>query len=187
MIIGIDPSWSNFAIAGLPLDRTEPYEPYTRLSHYPPQERRFFDAGWDLYTAVSEMPDVELAIIENYAFGSKFGREMAGEIGALVKYTLESWEIPYILVAPTTLKKYATGLSQRKPSTKVQVGKGVAEKWNFTNKSNDIVDAYVLARIGLTLYLDEKPSLAYEAKIIRDLMGKYGDTIRSSRGEHPQN
>ena len=52
--------------------------------------------------------------------------------------------IPTALVVPTQLKKWVGA----KGSKKSDVKKGVDLLYNYTHKSSDVVDAYVLARMA---------------------------------------
>jgi crossover junction endodeoxyribonuclease RuvC len=91
-------------------------------------------------------PDV--AVIEGYAFANKFTLVTLVEIGAILRLCLHESGIPWYYCPPSVLKKYATGKGNAK---KPQVASSVESRWGFVAPSDDVVDAYVLAKIGLDL------------------------------------
>lgn len=96
--------------------------------------------------------------MEGYAPGSKFGREMAGELGGMVKMTLHGQNVYPLIVAPSSLKKYATGSGK---TSKDQIMMHVLKKWGAEISDNNAADAYVLARIAAG-YADHK----YEQEVL---------------------
>ncbi len=112
---------------------------------------------------------VTLAAIEGYAFAGKGKNYTIAEIGALVRYHLHLWKIPWIVVLPQHVKMFATGSGM---ATKVQIGEHLREfwgqdflgTWKYNHKvqtppadwgvrdsdwRNDEADAYVLANIAM--------------------------------------
>lgn len=88
----------------------------------------------------------DFCYIENYAFGNRFTLALLTEIGTMVRYFLHTADIKHANVAPTTVKKFATGKGKR---TKKEMRTIVRKTWNFDDKSDDIVDAFCLAMYGL--------------------------------------
>ena len=98
--------------------------------------------------------DPVLVVIEGYSFGSR-GRAIfsIGELGGVVKTMLFDREVEFIDVAPTMVKKYATG---KGTSPKDNVMLSVYKKWGVEFTNNNECDAYVLAHIGFsTLDIDQ--------------------------------
>lgn len=91
-----------------------------------------------------------LLALENYAFGSKWGREQAGEIGGTIRLLLYEHSITPILVAPDTLKLFVTGNGH---AAKEDMKLAVFKRWgvDFEGKKNDLADAYGLARMAYLL------------------------------------
>lgn len=89
--------------------------------------------------------------VENYSFGSKNGRELAGEVHGICIYSLIKSGYPqqdiHRVVSPQQLKKFITGRGNAK---KPEIVKAVNEYFGLSlkNSENDIADAIVLAFIG---------------------------------------
>ena len=144
--VGIDPSYTGFAmVAYTPehdeivrgLAKTDPHkfscQPH-RLDHIKDQMLEFIDQTYPVLIA-----------IEGYAYGSKNNREMAGELGGFIRWALWKGAYPYFVVAPTTLKKFATGSGK---GAKDGMRMGVLEKWGYKSTDNNDADAYSLARLA---------------------------------------
>lgn len=101
------------------------------------------DAGRGRY-AMGELGPCIVAI-EGYAMGSKTRPQMAGELGGHLRLLLWQAGIPYIIVPPTSLKKYVLGKGN---AAKELMLKEVFRKWGYDTESNDRADAYALARIA---------------------------------------
>ena len=95
----------------------------------------------------------EVVIIENYAMNAKFNIVQMVEIGTIIRASLyragiEWWDVP-----PTVLKKFTTGNGAAK---KGAMAVAVKERWGFTSKSDDVIDAYALARLAQHLAQSEE-------------------------------
>lgn len=66
------------------------------------------------------------------------------EVGTLLRFPLWSEGVPTCLVKPSQLKEFLGASSKGK----VSVGEKVRDIYGFEHKSDDIVDAYALARIA---------------------------------------
>jgi Holliday junction resolvasome RuvABC endonuclease subunit len=86
-----------------------------------------------------------LVAIEGYAYGTKQGREAAGELGGQVKVGLWEIRLPYIVVAPTTLKAFVLGSGRGEKSHMMLK---VFQRWGFEAANDDQADAYGLARFA---------------------------------------
>ena len=93
--------------------------------------------------------DAELVVIEGYSHGSHlaYAREM-GELGGVVRNALWRARIPYLDVAPNTLKKAATGNGR---ASKYDVIKAAERKLGYDDTSDDEADALWLQAIGREL------------------------------------
>lgn len=87
----------------------------------------------------------DLAVIEGYSYASPYQLPKSGELAGVLKLVLEQQGIRYIVVPPTTLKKFATGSGR---ATKDIVVKEVFKRWKFDTNSHDLADAFVLYKIG---------------------------------------
>lgn len=103
--------------------------------------------------AVKHNPNV--VMIEGYAFANRDSLAMMVEIGTLIRDRLWKSGFQWVDVAPTQLKKFVLGKGAGK---KDQMRLGVYKRWGFEHESDNVVDAYGLAAIGLAL-MEQMPGL----------------------------
>jgi len=96
---------------------------------------------------LEQYPDIFL--IENYAYGNHYTLATLVEITTLVKNALYEFNIPFLCIAPTALKKFITGSGA---AEKHQMKKMCNLKYGFTHESDNVVDAYCLARTLVDIY-----------------------------------
>ena len=112
---------------------------------------------------------IDTVVLESYSFGAK-GRAVfqIGELGGVIKVLLaENGHTPY-LVAPLTLKKFATGHGK---GDKQLMLKEVFRKWAFDTSNNNLADAYALARFGLAIQnKDSLEMLNYEKECVNKVL-----------------
>lgn len=161
--IGVDASWTGLAVTAL---GREPTAWSVRLSEvlstkpadFPSQAARMERLGAEFMAAICvaalrtvdapKFPDdlaPTLVAIEGYAMGSKTRPQMAGELGGHLRLLLWQAGIPYIIVPPTLVKKYATG---KGTSPKDVMMMSVFKRWGYESPCNNTCDAYVLSRIA---------------------------------------
>lgn len=143
--VGIDQSYSSTGLVILDRD-TDVVRSYAIKAGKPTWP--FHERLTELWHQISmQLPEAEETIIcmEGAAFGAEFNVFMLGELSGALKYCMATAGYKYFIVAPTVLKKYATGSGN---ATKPYVAAYVRSKWRFDSSSNDIVDAYVLAKIA---------------------------------------
>lgn len=90
-----------------------------------------------------------LVILEGYDFGTRHGAHHAGELGGIVRVDLWEHGIPYVLVSPSQLKKYATGRGNASKSEVLQVA---VHRFGRTFKTDDEADARWLLDMALARY-----------------------------------
>ena len=95
----------------------------------------------------------KIVLLEGYSYASR-GSAVTGqaELGGVVRYHLFMQGIFYYDVAPTQLKKYATGVGN---ACKERVVLSVYKKWGKEFYNNNLADSYVLAQMGLATVNDE--------------------------------
>lgn len=108
-------------------------------------------------TSTIKLHQPELVVVEGYSFGSHTAIASMAEIGGIVKCSMFEMGQNYLVVPPARVKKFATGRGNAK---KDEVRLEVYKRWKFEAPSNDEVDAYVLARIGLAY-------LGYDTDLIK--------------------
>ena len=88
---------------------------------------------------------IDLVVMERYIYFPTSGASIGNiELGAILKRLFYKQEIPLILVAPTTLKKFITGSGK---SPKNEILKRAYQKWNI-DLGEHITEAFALAKIG---------------------------------------
>lgn len=109
-----------------------------------------------------------LVTIEGYAYGKQNQAHQMGELGGVLRVALTEDGIPWVEVAPTAVKKFATGAGN---ANKEAVAVGVYKKWGREFPNNNEADAYVLMEIGRA-FLGGEPIgglLAYQREVIETI------------------
>ena len=156
-VVGIDLS---LACTGLvSIDESGNVDSFAVKTKPQRQEKRLIHiTGSILSFLVKPKPD--LIVIEDYAFMANGQITKLAELGGVVKTSLFSCDYNFITIAPSRVKKFACAKGNAK---KDQVRLEVYKRWGFEAKTNDEVDAYALARIGLAvLGLDDKLTKAQQ-------------------------
>jgi Holliday junction resolvasome RuvABC endonuclease subunit len=93
--------------------------------------------------------DVALAVIEGYAYAANTAHAAKLiELGGIVRYALWDLGCRYVVVAPKTLKKVATGNGN---ANKYAVIKAAERHFGYAGDSDDEADALWLRAIGVDL------------------------------------
>ncbi len=87
-----------------------------------------------------------MVFIEGYSYGSLNNREILGELGGMIRLMLFEQEIPFIDVAPTSLKKFVTGKGN---ADKIAMALGIQKTWGKDFETTDQADAFALCQLGL--------------------------------------
>jgi len=123
---------------------------------YNSQEERFdWISTWTLSQILCYDPD--LVVLEDYSFGSKGRVFHIAENTGLLKHKLFKANIPFIVVAPTTIKKFATGKGNANKEKMYecfteQTGVDLRKQLDTTveHPISDIIDAFYIAKYGYT-------------------------------------
>jgi crossover junction endodeoxyribonuclease RuvC len=94
--------------------------------------------------------EIELVLIENLAFCARNTSALVqlSALNYMIRETCYSHDIKFILVAPATAKKFATGKGNAK---KDQMMLEVYKRWGMSFSDNNLCDSYVLAKMGESL------------------------------------
>lgn len=125
----------------------------------------------------------DVIAIEGFGYASQQAVQNGG-IGWGVRMALDARKLNYIEVAPNSLKKYVgvtgwvgeTGNKKRLtgPEKKKAVKKAVMEHFNYSHKSDNIIDAYVLAQIALSHFVVQETNsinlMNYQAQVIDTIL-----------------
>lgn len=108
-------------------------------------------------------PDV--AVIEGIAFMAKNTTALAQLAGLnyMVRSALVDRDIPFLIVAPTSLKKFVTG-SGNAPKDTIMLE--IYKRWHVTLLDNNIADAYALAQVGLAVSDSERKITKFQKEVI---------------------
>lgn len=97
--------------------------------------------------------DLKLAVMEGYAFNAaRFGASRShsiGEMGGVLKVAMVECSLPIYMVAPMSLKKFATGHGR---GDKNQILLKVYQKYGIELQDDHQTDAWILAMIGQTIW-----------------------------------
>ena len=93
--------------------------------------------------------DAEVVVLESYSYASQNQAHQVGELGGVIRLGLYSAHIPYAEVAPTALKKFATGKGN---SDKDRVLAAAIRRFAFEGDDNNAADAWILRAMGLVHY-----------------------------------
>lgn len=130
-------------------------------------------------------PDV--AYIEDYVFG-RWDVTPITEYGAMLRWNLLEF-CPVIEIAPTTLKKFATGHggSKKSPVGKPQVMQALTEQFGVFFNTEDEYDAYAAWRLGCLVSGVAQPTRPHELECVQTVVSssekKRGNKVaKGSRG-----
>lgn len=172
-VLGVDPSLSASGVALLNLDgsvadlmtlKTAPKDGDHRLTTIRRELMGFID-----------MDEVVLAVREDLPYNAK----SAGQTGmaqGVIRQALDELEINTVAIAPSTLKKFATGSGRVPPGAKGKARKEPMLKAfehfaGFRNEDDNQVDAYFLGLMGVAALWQE-----HEAHGVSELIGQLEDT-----------
>ncbi|CAM5578967.1 hypothetical protein SAFG77S_09059 [Streptomyces afghaniensis] len=127
----------------------------------------------------------DIIAIEGFGFASQQAVQNGG-IGWGIRMALDARKMNYIEVAPNALKKYVgvTGWTGEKgskrrlsgPEKKRAVKAAVKEHFNYSHKSDNVIDAYVLAQIARDVYytkqspLTKEYGISYQNEVINTIL-----------------
>jgi crossover junction endodeoxyribonuclease RuvC len=88
----------------------------------------------------------ELVVIEDYAVGRFAGAAIVSiSIGSVVRFLFWQNDIPFMVVSPTSLKRFVTGAGNAKKENMILE---VYKRYGHTSATNDEADAIGLAMMG---------------------------------------
>jgi crossover junction endodeoxyribonuclease RuvC len=93
--------------------------------------------------------ETDVAIVEGYSFASKAAREVLGELGGIIRVELYRANVPFVVVQPKSVKKFATGVGN---AGKDEVIAAAIRRWGFEGVSNNEADAWMLYLMGVYHY-----------------------------------
>jgi len=154
LFLGVDPSLSGTGLVILDTEGrvTQQKEISTKKtnSRYDIEER-IINIGNDVIEFVHRIiPLIQVCYIEDISFGSS--GESSVQLASLnyyIRIQLLNTHIPFYTISPSQLKKYISGNGQAKKELML---KEVYKRWGVDYNSNNLADAYSLARYALDNY-----------------------------------
>jgi Holliday junction resolvasome RuvABC endonuclease subunit len=92
------------------------------------------------------LPEVEFAALEGYSYNSVGHVFELGEVGGVIKVLLIEHMLPYVVVPPVLVKKFATGSVH---ANKDAMLAAAVQRGHDFGDNDDQADAFFLARIAL--------------------------------------
>lgn len=131
---------------------------------------------------MSHIKEDDVIAIEGFGFSSQQAVQNGG-IGWGIRMVLDGRKLNYIEVAPNALKKFVnvsgwTGEKGNKkrltgPQKKKAVMNAVYEHFEYKHKSDNVTDAYILARVAMSYFLaletDSTSLPTYQTEVIETI------------------
>ena len=135
----------------------------------PPRLRGVERLEWIMRRIVKETHAKDLVVIENYAFARPNQAHQIGELGGVIRLALYTRKIQYVEIAPSALKKYATGKGN---APKEAVLSAAFQRLSYSGYDHNESDALWLLAMALDHYgLD---GAAQVPKVNREALAKVG-------------
>lgn len=166
---GLDPSVRTFKAANIP-DK----DVISRM-------RRFEDVICRMNGFLKDLAP-QVILIENYAFGAKFNREVMGEFGGLLRWHLIDHTNRVYEVSPMSLKLFVAGKGN---ANKDLVQAWIQKRWDKIFSNNDEADAYGLCRLGMAGLGWEECGKAQSRAVEKVFGDSLADTRLLGSGETP--
>lgn len=91
-------------------------------------------------------------------------------VTSILKFCLRKTGFTWIEPSNSQLKKYVGSASKEFAGKKEKIALEVYKRWGFEHPSNDVIDAFVLAQMGLAIADSSSNVLtSYQQDVIRDL------------------
>ena len=143
-VIGVDPSTKSGLVV---VDGTDVHAQVLRADCFKGISRvdwlrGQFDKWLDERLSTSA---INCAVIEGYAYANKFTLTTLVEIGVCFRLSMYNRGIPCYICPPSVLKREIVGKGN---ATKQEVAAAVKSRWGYISPSDDVVDAYCLAKLA---------------------------------------
>lgn len=173
--VGIDQSYTGLAIVAVSTDPGDPV--FESLHNFETAKHgtgvnRLLSIYQHIMEVLREIDDIAHICMEGYSPGSKFGREKAGELGAIIKLAIydhfdlfadEHGDLRYpTIVQPSAVKKFVTDNGQAKKNLMLVA---VYKKWGYETSDDNLADAYSLARMAQAVET-QTTNYAYEKAVL---------------------
>jgi len=128
---------------------TSGVETTLRVNSPPNSMRGMRRLEWHLREVVALSIGADLVVLEGYAFARPNQAHQIGELGGVIRLALHTRRLPYVEVAPSALKKYATGKGN---APKEMVLVEAVKRLGYTGADNNVADALWLLQMAQDAY-----------------------------------
>lgn len=91
------------------------------------------------------LADVDLVVVEGYSYGSGFQAHQLGELGGVLRVLLTETGVTWVEVAPTRVKRYATGKGNANKDAMLQAARFAG----VNTGDHNCADAWWLRAVGV--------------------------------------
>ncbi len=130
-------------------------------------DRRRGEIAAHVFSKIPESCVDPLILIENFAFGAVNKAHDIGMLHGVIRYGLYRRGIPYLLVAPGQVKKFATGKGN---SEKNLVIRAVFQRFNIEADDDNAADAVTLLHIGKAISGLWQPTMDAQREVVAQLI-----------------
>ena len=169
-VMGIDPSLTSTGV--IVLDSRGEIVAKERITSKPsgPLVSSRMRRCQDIFNAVINVANIwqpSVITIEGYSLGSNMpGMVDRVELGGLLRYMLIAHGHRLVEVAPTTLKKWATGKGAWPGGGKTPLIVAMTSRYRVELGTDDEYDAYALARMALQIAEHDEPQNQHQREAI---------------------
>lgn len=151
----------------------------TGIKTKPTKEKRPIDEIKRIQSIVDSIMEIvnehnpDVVVLEGIAFMSRNSTALAqlAALNYMIRAELMKKGIGFLIVAPTSLKKFATGKGN---AQKDEVMLAVYKRWGVSILDNNECDGYVLAQIGLAIKDDDRKITGVQKDVISLISSQHG-------------
>lgn len=125
-----------------------------------------------------------VVVFEDFAHAAKGAslHQLAGSAMMIRAELIANNDLPYMLVAPSTLKKFIVGRggSPKNPVPKEIVIRDLYRNFGFEAQENNEADAVGLAYLGLALFGAWEPRIQGQREVVAALTQKYSNIVKGA-------
>jgi len=164
IVIGIDPSLTG---TGIFIEYND-YAVVIKTKSSEDDANRMIKISKEIMRVINMYGNEDVKVgIEGFSMMSRGrGKGQLFGLGWVLRTKLKENNIPYIEIAPTMVKKFATGKGNCEKSL---ILKAVFKKWSFDVDDDNIADAYVIQKIADHYFNNIEPELSYEKEVMKKL------------------
>ena len=171
--VGLDPSLTGFGICVLAGEAMDSYVIESKKLGDTMHERiaRYEWLCTQVIRTVSRHGQPSIVLLEGYSYGSPARAVPLGEFGSLLRRRLRVQRWTAVEVAPTTLKKFATGKGSGKKLPGVPTH--LTNRYGVMFGTTDEYDAFALAKMGQCILGEDEPQTKPQSETVETVKQKW--------------